>query len=468
MTQTPTERAYFDLNVEQVLEHWGVAEAVRELLANALDEHLLGHGQPPQIDVDSAGRVHIRDFGRGIGPEHFTQNENPEKLTSDLVIGRFGVGLKDALAVFHRHGISVCAHTATADVTIDMHSKAGFAIDTLHAVFSPPTRAGFAGTEFVLDGVEPSHLDEAKRFFRYWTPSDVLDHTPYGDILDRAGDEPAAVFVRGIRVAEEPDFLFSYDITKLTTKLTRALNRERANVSRTAYGDRVKDLLLASTAGQVMDRLAGDLEAFESGEQHAESTWVDVSLHAACVLNASDDVVFVTAAQLAKGGPMFDYARADGKRLITVPDKLASKLARAVDVNGNLIRTLARYAEEWANSFEFAFVDPADLTAAEADVFARTDQLLHLVGFVAGDWKVLITETMRPGHDDELGLCRFAARQIVIRRDQLADLSRYAGTLLHEAVHAITHANDATLLFESGLTDVIGGLAAPLVERDLS
>ena len=41
----------FDLNVEKVLEHWSVAFAIRELIANALDEQALtgtadqGHGK---------------------------------------------------------------------------------------------------------------------------------------------------------------------------------------------------------------------------------------------------------------------------------------------------------------------------------------------------------------------------------------------------------------------------------------
>ena len=31
----------FDLNIEKVLEHWGVEHAIREIIANALDEMTL-------------------------------------------------------------------------------------------------------------------------------------------------------------------------------------------------------------------------------------------------------------------------------------------------------------------------------------------------------------------------------------------------------------------------------------------
>ena len=57
--------------------------------------------------VRSAGRAgpwHGQDSGRGLRYEHFTQNEDVEKLAKpNLVIGKFGVGLKDAMATFDRH-----------------------------------------------------------------------------------------------------------------------------------------------------------------------------------------------------------------------------------------------------------------------------------------------------------------------------------------------------------------------------
>ena len=37
----------FDLNVEKVLEHWSVAFAIRELIANALDEQALTGTREP-------------------------------------------------------------------------------------------------------------------------------------------------------------------------------------------------------------------------------------------------------------------------------------------------------------------------------------------------------------------------------------------------------------------------------------
>lgn len=87
----------FDLNIEKILEGWEVKHAIREVIANALDEQVLSNTRDITISPDRSGNWHIRDFGRGIRYENLTQNENPEKLkNAGKVIGKFGVGLKDA------------------------------------------------------------------------------------------------------------------------------------------------------------------------------------------------------------------------------------------------------------------------------------------------------------------------------------------------------------------------------------
>jgi len=78
----------FDLNVEKVLEHWSVAFAIRELIANALDEQALTRTRDPGIFKDGAGYWHIADAGRGIRYEHLTQNENAEKTQRSSVMSR--------------------------------------------------------------------------------------------------------------------------------------------------------------------------------------------------------------------------------------------------------------------------------------------------------------------------------------------------------------------------------------------
>jgi DNA gyrase/topoisomerase IV subunit B len=61
--------------------------AMREIIANALDEQLLTGSREIQIQMDGRGRLHIRDFGRGLRIKHFAPNEDNEKLASALHLG---------------------------------------------------------------------------------------------------------------------------------------------------------------------------------------------------------------------------------------------------------------------------------------------------------------------------------------------------------------------------------------------
>src|SRR6185436_645963 len=100
------------------------------------------------ISKDKLGHWHIRDYGRGLRHEHLTQNENKEKLAQpDIVIGKFGVGLKDALATFDRHKIDVRITSRHETIALGKAAKHGFEdITTLHALISPPTNPKHVGT----------------------------------------------------------------------------------------------------------------------------------------------------------------------------------------------------------------------------------------------------------------------------------------------------------------------------------
>jgi hypothetical protein len=52
----------------------------------------------------------------------------------------------------------------------------------------------------------------------------------------------------------------------------------------------------------------------------------------------------------------------------------------------------------------------------------------------------------------------------VIKREQLASLERYAGTLLHEVAHAVSGTPDVSAGFEEALTGELGGVARQALE----
>ena len=315
------ETRKFDLNIEEILDGWKVKHAVREIIANALDEQILTDTADVEIRQTAKKSFVIRDRGRGIRYEHLTQNENAEKMSGKApVIGRFGVGLKDALAVLNRRGVKARISSRHCTLTTQLVEKHGFEnITTLHALVGPPDDDQMDGTKVVLDNVRLDEVEGAKSLFRRFNSEDKLESTRYGDIIRRQDGEPGKIYVNGVLVAREDNFLFTYDITRLTKKMRRLLNRERTNVGRQAYTERVKSILLEAENVDVIKMLAQDVGQHETGRQHDETKWVDVSTRACKLLNAADyRVVFATASQQREMASVVDNARREGRMVITV------------------------------------------------------------------------------------------------------------------------------------------------------
>jgi hypothetical protein len=455
---SPDGRA-FDLNIEKILENWETYHAVREVIANAIDEEVLSGTKPIRI-FEQGSAWHIRDYGRGLRYEHLTQKENEEKLKDPRVIGKFGIGLKDALATFDRRKVKVVIRSRHGDITIGKSEKHGFRdLVTLHAYVDPPSDQKLVGTEVILTGCFAEDIEKAKDLFLRFSGERVAEETNDGQVLAKR-ESTARIYVNGVKVAEEENFLFSYNITSLNKAIKRALNRERTNVGRSAYTDRVKSILLGSETRAVADALVGDLKGFEAGTLHDELKWTDVSVHACKILNSKERVVFFTPSELVTAAGVVDHARGDGYRIVTVPDTIRNKIRGMTDVAGEPIRDLGEFQHQWNQSFEFKFVTERELTAKERHVFQATDAILSLAGGRPKSVKsIRISETMRmdPSSFREAeGLWEEGTGQIIIKRSALANLESYAGTLLHEIGHARSGAPDISDEFEQELTRIIG------------
>jgi hypothetical protein len=458
----------FDLNIEKILEAWDNTHAVRELISNALDEQVLTRTADITICKEANNIWTIRDFGRGLRYEHFTQNENPEKLNKvGQVIGKFGVGLKDALATLDRNGIRVEIESAHGIITLAQCSKHGFGdVVTLHAAVSTARDRNFVGTAIRLIGLPDLDMETAKALFLKFSGDKVIEQTRLGRILEKQG-KTARIYVAGLVVAEEENFAFSYDITSLTEPMKKALNRERTNVGRTAYTERVKSMLLQTRSETVAKVLANQLVALERGMGSDEVNWKDVAVHACKILNASGQYLFVTASQLAEKASAIDHARSDGFQIVTVPDSIHAEVSGARDLTGTPIRDLGVYQAEWNSSFKFEWVPVESMTAQERAVFGQVTAIAGLIGGLPKHVrKVRVSQTMRQDFlsgVDALGLWDSQSSSIVIRRDQLRSLEHFAGTLLHEFAHARTGYDDVTREFEGELTTLLGVTAAAAI-----
>jgi hypothetical protein len=336
-------------------------------------------------------------------------------------------------------------------------SKHGFGdVVTLHAVVDDP--ADVDGTDVALTGIADADVAAAMGFFLAFDPTvEVMEATPAGQVLHRPGDGPRGVYVRGVRVAEDDGLLFSYNVTKVDAKLRRALNRERSNVGRSAYTDRIKAILLAVEAPDVLTRLVDDMAGFAKGATRDEVKWNDVAERVVRQLAVSDpDTVFVTAAQRWSQAELIRRAEIDGKHVFVIPDALATRLRSSAD---DTVTTLERFAAEWNARVVIRPIDPAQLEAHERTVLAVAGDVLAIVGRRRDEWDVVVSETLHlapDGTETAHGLWEPAQRRIVIHRSCLGSVQRFVATLLHEIGHATTGATDLTAAFEDGLTDLLG------------
>lgn len=460
----------FDLNIEKILENWEVYHAIREIIANALDEQILTNTKDISIYKSNDGWWHIIDFGRRLNYHHLTQNENEEKLTNDKLIGRFGVGLKDALATLYRHGIKVQIISKYGIITLKEASKSGFDdIITLHAQIAPPQNPNMVGTDFCLLGCNVDDIEKAKSLFLTFSGKNILEKNAYGEVIENSTNT-ADIYINGVKVAEESNFLFSYNITSLTAQLKKALNRERTNVGRSAYTGRIKDILKACSSEKVIDALVEDLQQFGSGNRHDELSWNDIAMHASIKMNQlHKDTTFVTTSDLQNKPSLIDEMQRSGYNPVVVPDNIISKME---DYNtgaksGETLTTANQYIKDEKERFVPVEIDINALTVYEKEVYNITDSILKLIGGKPKNVKkIVIVEKIYESElfNETLGLWIAGENKILIKRKQLKSLEQYAGTLLHECAHAISGADDVSRDFELKLTEIIGIVSSKLIQ----
>jgi hypothetical protein len=458
----------FDLNMEEVLEAWGVADATREVIANALDEQALTDTEEVEIYEDDEGRWHIRDYGRGLRHEHLTQSEDEEKLNNpDKVIGKFGVGLKDALATFYRNGVDVTIYSKHETIRVEKAPKADFEdIETLHGLIYPPER-DIQGTDVVLDGITEAPIDLAKSNFLRFTDDELLEETKFGEVYATPEGEDSRIYVTGLKVATEENFLFSYNITKTTKQVRDALNRERSNVGRTAYSSRVKDILRECETTEVAQRLVDDFENFTNGTTHDEVNWKPIRLHAVKLLNERDDVVFATVDERHSNADLLNHAQADGYRVVTIPENIRNEIQDEQDSEGNPLRDVGTYLEEYNESFEYDWVPEDEMTEDEREVWNHSDEILDLLNDPPVE-EIRVSETIRMTDRGEManGVWDGNEQRIVIRRQQLNSVRDFASTLLHEVAHPRSGgAPDLSKPFEDALTGLLGEVAESAISN---
>ena len=127
------------------------------------------------------------------------------------------------------------------------------------------------------------------------------------------------------------------------------------------------------------------------------------------------------------------------------------------------LRTTDVYWNEEKNKFVPIPIDVAALSEAERIVLNKQQEILDLIGGLPAIVKSI--EIVEKIYESDLfrggtvGLWLPDKRRILIKRTQLSDISKFAGTLLHECAHALSGHDDVSRDFEKMLTEFLGIIA---------
>lgn len=445
-----TETKFFDLNIKRILTTWQVPHACRELVANALDEHVLCGLDPKTVVISLHNdRLMIKDQGRGITKFHFVQNESTEKVENfkdSQIIGHFGIGMKDAVAVLARKERTLEIKCRHGRYTFEYKNKYGHDdITTLHVIIHRDVPSDFVGTEITVHSITEEELNKTKDLFLMFSKKRVLFQCEYGQVLTNEG-ETSSIYVKGLRIDENQQFQFSYNIHEPNKGLRDKMSRDKNSISMGVYSAIVKKILTSTTK---RDPLYREIEKFILGKHtkdlKTDIGYKDVTVHFTKNMEAK---IIVTQEQWKARPHVYDEikdkAQVVSKEQYEIISRSADRRCRTID---EIISIGTEYDDE---------INYDDMSADEKVTFDQGNEVIRSHPDIFGSLSIpKIVQNLKLRGSRVNGVCDNG--KIYINYDQLKTGEyAYFGTLAHEHAHKKSGALDCTSAFEHCLTQMLG------------
>ena len=452
-----------DLNIKQILSDWKISDAIRELIANAIDEHLITNQTDPiKVDYNEQTKtLVIQDNGRGIKNIHFIQNESNEKKGAFNTIGKFGIGLKDAIAVLVSHDIKVTFISDYGIYTPVMTRKEGIKedISTIHMQRENNLHEQ-KGTIITITPVSIEEVNDAKSKFAMFKQWQKVVKTAKGNIMISDDNVAGEIFVNGMKISDDENLIFSYNILETNAALRKALNRERKNLSRDAYRDAIIRILKAIPNNE--DKLLVYTKILNNTSSNSnEWSFTDIKSLVITYFNSLDKDKYIIVSPSNDDERFKEYAGNENKVIITVTDKEYASL------QSKGIQTIKQFGNDYVSNYEVIYIPENDLTPQELKNWL---ELKQFVKELAMHWSVLkqsldsykfmeVPLRIIKDHPNARGIWRGEDEEIHIVRKMLENKTELFAVTLHEICHMVSGADDATIDFEHALTACLGELA---------
>jgi len=328
-----------DLNIGQAyLSEWTEGMAIRELIANAMDETTNGN-----IDIKEApeGVWKITNIRNEIKPENFVIKEG-EKSKKKGKIGKFGIGLKDAIGVLMIRGIGVRILTSEYEYVAEYRKKNKFINDKCLFINIYKNTREWLGTQVILEKCSDDSIKEAKsHFLIYRDKHRVVDTTEYGDILfEDDENKNGTIYLNGIKIAYESTFLYSYNIKVEKDTLKKGISRERCDLSREVYKDSLKMIINCIKSEDVLREYYKRLIKTRDGSLKGELVYTEAQLKT-IRYTIQHNISIVVFPSVCKGNLITLYKELISRDEITVIKLLNSyynRLQKVSDlIEGNIL-----------------------------------------------------------------------------------------------------------------------------------
>eukprot|EP00056_Hartaetosiga_gracilis_P005419 m.84490 g.84490 ORF g.84490 m.84490 type:complete len:610 (+) comp12158_c0_seq1:172-2001(+) len=185
---------------------------------NAIDAG--GSKEVPTLTVEGPGTVVLEDRGNGkLCLESFVMGRS---IGNAKKVGQFGVGLKDAVAVFMRNGAKVSISSSVGGDFDFKVAKGDFECETIHvkntqpSTSTPLARSSSSGTCITITGLQtPRKLVESvkKNFLCFSPKRTLIIKTESVEVFKPLFDNKGKLYVNGIELAPPQPLFFSYNLT---------------------------------------------------------------------------------------------------------------------------------------------------------------------------------------------------------------------------------------------------------------
>ena len=431
------------------VKNWDTVKAIRELIQNYLDSKS-EFGCKGYICY-KRGMAVIKDFGPGLEPKHLALGISEK---SQGAIGKYGEGLKLALLVLAREcrKVEIWSNGTIIRPTIEHSDLYCTEVMVLNIQPMQPCHAKTHQGTTIRFMCSKDELEAAKSYFECFLSKKSgfkwIEKGKKGKISLPGG----YIYINGARVGKISDALFSYHLYEKETGDIG--NRDREVIDQEKVEPYIRKILTETSSLTVMRKV---IKALIDREYSWEikiglSSWMVSEKNRSLWKRAFYEIVGTKDAVLSSWR-IDDNTRAGylGYKVVDISSNDWWDLLNSVG-----IKTAAEIATEDGKKSSKR-IAIKDLTDEERNNLKIARKLVEKYYNPVGEVVIMenLDRVVNAARNSKVnGAYESRTDRIYLRRGILNDLRQTLHTLLHEAVHKYTGADDCTAAFERALTEV--------------